>query len=832
MSVLSPASPSAPKSLANLRAWLPTALLVTIVLGALLGDLAWMNQNVMLIGRDASGHLRDAMHHRTLLTPLTLQGFFSSVVASDFRPPAFYLLAQPFLSFGGAPMESAQLLNVLLHGAIIVITWFLARQCADRSTGQWTALLAALIVALLPMMAGLARLFYNETLLTTLVALNLLALYRGRGFSDQKWSIVWGVSAGVGLLVKWTFPIYLAAPVLVVLWQHRAQIAPRFVWRWQFAAWSLLTGVAFVAIWWLPNRARVESLPAGVWAAAGWLLIAALTLYAWQVARTDGRWFATALLLGAWIASIWYFPYANITGALLSAESEYANAPLSLFAWQRYARYGSYLYSQHLGALLFWVLIPAGVLPWLWTRIRKGRSLAPRALLLWSALLSGTLILTQLAQSNPRALTPLLPALAVLLAIGLFGWPRSWRSVLIGVVAAALFVQWSAITFDRVAVTFAPAQRWLVSDHYAMAPASGRADPRYNVGLDLLQRVVRETVPGQVESLGLLVNAEYLHRGVLRYMVEAEGLPIAIGDMTEADANWQAVIENQWIALKDGDNRDVEGEALDLIARIAARNALFDALYEPVESYALPNGERVALYRREGPGLLYADPARNASTAHLAEAIRAVLPSDATLIYANPDIAVWVGRFDLAVNPVVFGKNAGMQIPLTLAGINGTIFAVLNDGDIVLHQWLDANGYKAGDVGVDFDYTVIYGVPKESLEEIAVDARWEDPAVAISEVSSIGHAATGDVIPIDLSVQGEIQPNLKWSIRLIDAQGETLAAVDRPVQMQDRFGLYLPPYAPTGAYRIVARLYDAATFAPIPTDDEKEEATLFTVVSP
>lgn len=828
MSVLSPVSPSAPKSFANLRAWLPTALLITLVTGALLGDLLWMNQNVMLIGRDAAGHLRDAMHDRVLLTPFSLRSLFATVVSSDFRPPAFYLLAQPFLWLPGAPMQSAQLLNVLLHGITILLAWYLAREVAN----QWVALFAALLMALLPMVAGMARLFYNETLLAALVTFNLLALYRSRGFGNRAWSLAWGISAGVGMLVKWTFPIYVAAPALVVLWQSRRTIAPTFVWSWRTLAWSLLAGAAFLALWWLPNRTQVAALPTGNWAIVAWFAVAALTLYAWQLARVDGRWFVTALLLGAWIASIWYVPYANILGALLGAESEYANTPASPLALQRYTRYGGYLYNQQMGALLFWVLIPAGLLPWLWTLVAKRRSLAPRAMLLWVALLAGAFILTQLSQSNPRALLPLMPLLAVLLAVGFFAWARPWRSILIGLAAVTLFVQWSAITFDQFAIAAAPVQSIFVSDHYAMPPASGRSDPRYNVGDDLLSRVVRETVPGQVESLGLLVNAEYLHRGVLRYMVEADNLPIEIRDMTEANAVWQSVIESQWIALKNGDNRDVEGAAMDLISRIEAGDSLFNSLYAPVESYPLPNGENVTLYRRDGPALLRADPARDAETTQLAETMRATLPADATLILADPDIAVWVGRFDLASQPIVFGEDINESIVDALKDVRGTLFAVINDDDITLRQWLDVSGYKAGEAGSAYDYAVIYGVPASAFAPIPLAGAWSDANLAIAELQSVTHAAAGEVIPLALTVAGVDFADLKWSIRLVDEQENAIAAVDRAVQPQDRFGLFLPATAASGKYNVVARLYNATTFAPILSDDGKEEATLFTVTSP
>ena len=69
------------------------------------------------------------------------------------------------------------------------------------------------------MVAAMARLFYTEMFLTAMVTLNLVALYRCRAFAGRGWSVVWGLSLGVGLLVKWTMPVYVALPLIWVLWQ-------------------------------------------------------------------------------------------------------------------------------------------------------------------------------------------------------------------------------------------------------------------------------------------------------------------------------------------------------------------------------------------------------------------------------------------------------------------------------------------------------------------------------------------------------------------------------------------------------------------------------------
>ena len=58
--------------------------------------------------------------------------------------------------------------------------------------------------------------FYTENFITAMVMLNLLALMESKRFTRRGWSLIWGVSAALGLLVKWTFPVYVFIPLLLV----------------------------------------------------------------------------------------------------------------------------------------------------------------------------------------------------------------------------------------------------------------------------------------------------------------------------------------------------------------------------------------------------------------------------------------------------------------------------------------------------------------------------------------------------------------------------------------------------------------------------------------
>ena len=67
-------------------------------------------------------------------------------------------------------------------------------------------------------------------------------------------------------------------------------------------------------------------------------------------------------------------------------------------------------------------------------------------------------------------------------------------------------------------------------------------------------------------------------------------------------------------------------------------------------------------------------------------------------------------------------------------------------------------------------------------------------------------------------------------MRLEDGAGTVFAAIDRPIWAQDRFGLLVPAHIAAGEYQVVARLYDEATLAPIPSTTGVVDVPLFTVM--
>ena len=822
---------------ARISARVGTLLSLAVILAVnVWGSLHWIRSNVVLIGNDASGYLSTTLEISTLLQPLNLQTLFQAVTLHDYRPPALFLTAQPFLAVLGPSMDAAQLATVLIWlPAVLLLTFLLGRAVADNRTG----LIAAGLVGLLPMMSAMARLFYTEMLLTATVTLSLLALLKSQGFVRRNWSIVWGVSIGLGLLVKWTMPIYLWLPLLLCVaradWRPlgggaRPALGDAWRLRQRDLLLALVGGLLLAGFWVWPNRALTTGFPLENFLLVGWTLIVGATIYLVLAPSAPSTNLAAALAVAVAVASLWYLPHADFASHLLyydEVRGDRSAGPLNL---DNYLRYFRHFYHFHMGALSFWLVVPAALLPWV-QAIGQRRTLNRQAAYLWLSILAGYIVLVLIQQQNARNLVPVLPAMAILAAIALLSYSRPVAVALGTVWVVVLGLQWAIFTFDRFAPLYAQAPRLWATVDYAAPPAVGVTDPDYWIGPRILATVT-EQAQG-IERLGMLVNTRQLHRGTLKYLIAAGQLPVEIKDLTESTTRGMSdLLSAPWLLVQDGDLSQIEAPGRELLARIQAGDPLFDALYKEVARYPLPSGETVTLFHRsQGPGRPLDLPLQVEATQAVAETIRRNWSDQATLVYANPDLAVWVGIHDPARERVIV-LPPGQDPAPRLDALEGTLFIVQSHDTDAVQEWSRIHGDRTFEVGDDFASVAIYGRHVAALTEQLVNgqpvtATW--PFFQLTGLATSGAVVPGGVLAVGMTGDGDFSGAYKKSVRLLDREGNTIAEHDRPLAAADRFGLLVPPTTPPGSYDLVMYIYATDTVENQP-DTEGASPTALLIV--
>ncbi|GIK74050.1 MAG: hypothetical protein BroJett021_30380 [Chloroflexota bacterium] len=787
-------------------------LLSAIVTINVLGNLYWIHQNVVLIGRDASNYLTTTLNYREILTGLTPQSLFQAFTFPDYRTPALYIAAQPFLHLFGFNMDSAQYLNVVLSAGVVILTYHLGATIAGRTVG----LFAAAMVSLMPMMAAMARLFYTEMFLTAAVTTNLLALYRSNQFNHRVWSFVWGASLGIGLLVKWTTPIYLWLPVLWMLWRMRNEFAQLRGMQIDFRRMllAITLSVALATVWFWPNRALAEHFWLGVYLWPGWILILAPLFYSATSRSTPMNNLFTALFAGLAIASLWYLPHIDV-GAKLFIEDQVRSTPTAgVLNPHNYTRNFRHLYFAHFGSLAFWLIAPAALWSWVNAWGRR-RSLNRHAQLLWLSIISTFVVLSLILQQNPRNLVPILPSLAIVATIGLFEYRPPIRRLLGAAWLIILGVQLLLFTTGSLFGFYQSTQSLWATRAYTIQPASGDTAPEYWIAPKVLEIVDQH--PETPRRLGVLVNIEGMHRGVFKYLNTEKNLDIQIVDVTEdRSMGWYDLLSAPWVLLKNGDNRDVDRSGQALIERILAGDPLFDALYDLEQTFPMPDRETLYLFRRaKGPGLPHDLPIRLADTHELAKWIQARWRPGTPLIYSTPDVAVWVGIHDPVQSPVRVLDPTNGNLEDQFPQPEGTAFVVFDQASLQLETWLDQHAYRGDDAGNDDAWVVVYGFA-HSLPDLATTTpQWEN-ATALTSLRTLPSIQAGEVLPVEIEMSTIVDAGYKLSLRLVASDNTVVASQDRSLDKTMRFGLFAPPATQAGSYQLIVVLYDAETLTNIP----------------
>ncbi len=158
------------------------------------------------------------------------------------KAPLISLTPLPLYALFGTGERVAVWVNLPL-AALAAWSWSRAAACwwREHPRGRDAAALAGALTALLPMSYGLSRLFFVETLLSSLLGLWAWRCAAARA-DDRREGIRLGVLLGLGLLSKSTFPLLAAG----FAWPARKRLLPH-------AKTAALVGGALAATWYAAN---------------------------------------------------------------------------------------------------------------------------------------------------------------------------------------------------------------------------------------------------------------------------------------------------------------------------------------------------------------------------------------------------------------------------------------------------------------------------------------------------------------------------------------------------------------------------------------------------
>jgi len=183
----------------------------------------WLYLDHSVPAWDDAYYLTNSLRTYDALTDNGLPGFARQFLRGmSTKPPLIAALPTLIYLIVGRHPHAALLVNLAFLFVTLTTTYLLAKALADRTAG----LVALCIVGTMPMVYGLSRIFLVECGLTALVTLALYIL--ACADTDAPWwPFVLGGIFGFGLLMKTSFPVYVAAPVVWILIRYRRSIMSR-----------------------------------------------------------------------------------------------------------------------------------------------------------------------------------------------------------------------------------------------------------------------------------------------------------------------------------------------------------------------------------------------------------------------------------------------------------------------------------------------------------------------------------------------------------------------------------------------------------------------------
>jgi Dolichyl-phosphate-mannose-protein mannosyltransferase/LmeA-like phospholipid-binding len=233
----------------------PWLLLASLMAGLGLVVTVWTSIDRRPPEWDYANHLERALHCYQILAQPGHDRVREILEATAFYPPVATCAAG--LLYFRLPMSplTAQIvmLGFLALGAVSV--FLLGRSLLDTAAG----LLAAFLLSTAPFVVFSLTNFQLDLPLTGVVACSLYVLVRTEGFSRTGWSLAAGIVAGIGLLTKPPFAVYLLPPLLCVIWQTATVSSERghLAWVGRFSA-ALGAATALALPWYGP---RLVGLP-------------------------------------------------------------------------------------------------------------------------------------------------------------------------------------------------------------------------------------------------------------------------------------------------------------------------------------------------------------------------------------------------------------------------------------------------------------------------------------------------------------------------------------------------------------------------------------------
>ncbi|MCX6355715.1 MAG: glycosyltransferase family 39 protein [Candidatus Aureabacteria bacterium] len=364
----------------------------------------WIRYGASLYGRDVVGHLQLVVKFyyaisdilRSAVSPLAKIDKILSLLHEDslpfhctyMWPKLVHLVATIPCFLFGLRLTTIIQCNILFFGILIISTYFIGKRCYSSAAG----LFAAALVSLYPAIWGQSRKFGLDFPVTAMTSLAVSVLICTDSFRNRKYSLLFGVVTGLGILTKGQIILYIGGPMLV----------------------DFFMGV-------------VERRPQR----RGCLINFIIAILASMIVSSPWWWGIAGALWRAYFVTVTDYPFSW-------AYAYQRQIPLT-FKWFLFHPVHGIISVSLLYAFIFALSLPGYL---------RSRSMHKRIISSWVIVTYALWTISNIKRDTD--FYPCLPAIALISAIGIMSWKRLFlkRAVIAGAILLGL-VQYFSASFSR-----------------------------------------------------------------------------------------------------------------------------------------------------------------------------------------------------------------------------------------------------------------------------------------------------------------------------------------------------------------------------------------------
>src|SRR3990172_6606322 len=188
----------------------PHLILVSLSFFLIVNNIIWLKYDTLPPIWDQAGHLTKSYDYFKAIEHLDSNILYKLLTISNFYPPLFYISSYPFYKILGTSSDSGCLTNSIFLILLIFSTYGIANNLYGKRAG----ILSALLVSTYNVVSTHSRQYLLEMSLISTVTLTIYFLLKSNTFKERRYSIAFGIAAGIGMLTRWNF-LFFVFPALI-----------------------------------------------------------------------------------------------------------------------------------------------------------------------------------------------------------------------------------------------------------------------------------------------------------------------------------------------------------------------------------------------------------------------------------------------------------------------------------------------------------------------------------------------------------------------------------------------------------------------------------------